>query len=130
MYKKDLPANDNGAKGSLFRRCAGKRYKAEFVYVDTEEKTEPTDTDRLLLKSGKYRTFRVNGKAWTFYSTVLVDSSWDDTGYSGDLVDITRENFKDLEGARERSDTVRYLSDSQSTAIYPSQCWPVVQSRK
>ena len=40
----------------------------------------------------------MNGKEWTFSSTLSVDTSWNATGDSGDLVDITRENARTQKG--------------------------------
>ena len=75
----------------------------ELYMVDNQDKKNPTDTDRLLLKCVNYKSFQLNSELWTFSSTVCVDSSWDDTGDGEDLVDITRQ-FKDLKGASKRPD--------------------------
>ena len=61
------------------------------------------------------KSFRVNGKAWTLSCSVFVDSSWDDTGDCGELVDITREKFKDLR----RPDAIEFLPVSVHCDISP-----------
>ena len=42
------------------------------------------------------RSFRVNGRVWTFSGTVCVDLPWDD---KGDLVDITSDKFRKRKGS-------------------------------
>ena len=80
----------------------------ERYIFDTKEKSDPTNTNRILLSYGKLSGFRVCGTAWTFSCTVRVDSPWDDSP-GEDLVEIARSNFVEAEGASERP-TIEYLS--------------------
>ena len=89
-------------------RCSSSEWEKIWMYVfDTQEKTDPRNTNRFLLSHGKLRSFWVSGKEWTFSCTVCVDPPWDD---SEDLVEISRGKFMDAEGARERPDAIEYLS--------------------
>ena len=81
----------------------------EKYILDTQEKTDPRNTDRFLLSHGKLSGFRVSGTAWTFSGTVRVDPLWDDSP-SKDLVEIARSKFKEAEGACERPYAIEYLS--------------------
>ena len=69
-------------------RCSSSEWEKIWMYVfDTQEKTDPRNTNRFLLSHGKLRSFWVSGKEWTFSCTVCVDPPWVD---SEDLVEISR----------------------------------------
>ena len=69
----------------------------EIYMIDTQGESDPRNTKKLLLSHGKYRSFPANGKAWTFSGVVSVEPPY----YGkGDLVDITKNKFKEAEGQR------------------------------
>ena len=68
----------------------------EMNIFDTQEKTDPRNTNRFLLNHGKLRGFRASGKEWTFSCTVRVDLPWED---SEDVVEMLRVKFMQAEGA-------------------------------
>ena len=77
------------------------------LYFLDDQDTNPANTQRLFLRHGRYKNFRVHATACTFSSTILVDQLGDESCY---LVDIARVNFMEAEGARERPLAIQYLS--------------------
>ena len=69
------------------------------MYIfDTQEKSDPRNTNRFLLSNGKLRSFLVSGKVWSLSSSVCVDPPWDDRE---DQVEIAIGKFMEEEGASE-----------------------------
>ena len=81
------------------------------IWHSGENGSDPNNTNRFLLSHGNHRSFRevrlARGRAWAFSGTDLriKQDIWTD-----DLVDITRNKSKEVEGARERPYTIEYLS--------------------
>ena len=71
----------------------------EMYILDTQDKNDPRETDRILLSHGKLSCFRAKGKAWTFSWTVRLDQQGDD---SEDLAEIENCKLKEAEGASKR----------------------------
>ena len=89
------------------RLCAGKIGEPKIqggiplhkkYMLDTQEKTDPRNTNRFPLSHGKLRGFRLNGREWTFSNRVYDYPPWD---ASEDLVEIERGKFMEAKGDSE-----------------------------
>ena len=72
--------------------------QGKLIQTNQQVFSEPWETQLYVGKCGKVwtETHRVCGKVWTFSGTVSVYLQWDD---NKDLVEISRVQFKEAEGA-------------------------------
>ena len=55
-----------GAAVLEWEKIQGQILIHEMYILDTQDKNDPRETDRILLSHGKLSCFRAKGKAWTF----------------------------------------------------------------
>ena len=95
----------NAAELECAKVCGGILYNIWYLLDSKDTYTE--NPNRLLLRHGLCQNCRVNGKACTFFGTICVDPSGDE---SCNLVEITKVKFMQSQGASYLPPAISYLS--------------------
>ena len=96
-----LPPNFQYKKGTS-ARVRGEIPLHEMYILDTQEKTDPRDTDRFLLNHWETQRLSSKWKSEDLFLHRPLDSRHPPLDDSEDQVELARGKFREAEGARER----------------------------